>query len=176
LEGAKIGGAHGVSQKVFFTQKMLDSLNDQRKIELNGNILTILTGEKPSFNLEVAYRFIIVDGGGEDTNNLLGKVKTEKELSTIKQRSIWTLPLLEILLTELNRVSSEYRLKARQLKLPSKQLLHRLPLHPQLQWLLQNLLQLKGLLLLYHHLLHCLSRQRKPLLKSPTKSSWPISS
>jgi len=84
LEGAKIGGAHGVSQKVFFTQKMLDSLNDQRKIELSGNVLTILTGEKPSFNLEVAYRFIIVEGGGQDAHGLLGKVKTEKDLSSIK--------------------------------------------------------------------------------------------
>jgi len=84
LEGAKIGGARGVSEKVFFTQKMLDSLNNQRKIELSGNVLTILTGAKPSFNLEVAYRFIIVEGGGEDAHNLLGKVKTEQELALIK--------------------------------------------------------------------------------------------
>lgn len=83
LEGAKIEGARGVSEKVFFTQKMLDSLNEQKKIELEGEVLTILTGNKPSFSLTPAYRFIMVEGGGEDINHVLGKVKTEDELGTL---------------------------------------------------------------------------------------------
>ncbi len=84
LEGAKIEGAKGVSEKVFFTQKMLDSLNEQKKIELVGNMLTILTDQKRSFSVIPAYRFIMVEGGGEDPHRLLGKVKTADEVKDLK--------------------------------------------------------------------------------------------
>jgi hypothetical protein len=79
LENAMVKGAKGISEKVFFTQKTLDSLNEKNKISLEGNLLTILTEEKPSFTIVPAYRFIRVESGGEDKLQVLGKVKTEEE-------------------------------------------------------------------------------------------------
>ncbi len=79
LENAKVKGAKGISEKVFFTQKTLDSLNEKNKISLEGDLLTILTEEKPSFTIVPAYRFLRVESGVEDKLQILGKVKTEEE-------------------------------------------------------------------------------------------------
>lgn len=79
LENAQIKGAKGISEKVFFTQKTLDSLNEENKISLEGDLLTIMTKEKPCFTIIPAYRFMHVESGGEDPLKVLGKVKTEEE-------------------------------------------------------------------------------------------------
>ncbi len=79
LENAQIKGAKGISEKVFFTQKTLDSLNEENKISLEGDLLTIMTNEKPCFTIIPAYRFMHVESGDEDPLKVLGKVKTEEE-------------------------------------------------------------------------------------------------
>ncbi len=79
LENAQVKGAKGISEKVFFTQKTLDSLNEKNKISLEDDLLTIMTKEKPCFAIIPAYRFLRVESGGEDPLQILGKVKTEEE-------------------------------------------------------------------------------------------------
>ncbi len=83
LKDAKVDGARGISEKVFFTQAMIDSLAQNNKLSINGNVITILTKKKASFNIVPAYRFIKLESG-EDSLNLLGKVKTEKEMKELK--------------------------------------------------------------------------------------------
>ncbi|HSQ78921.1 MAG TPA: hypothetical protein VLN91_08505, partial [Nitrospirota bacterium] len=65
--------------KIFFSQRILDSLIDEGKIKLDRNILTLLIPDKPSFELEPAYRFIRTSDGGPDTNGLVGRIKYEKD-------------------------------------------------------------------------------------------------
>lgn len=82
LKDAKVDGAKGISEKVFFTQAMIDSLAENNKLSIDGDVITILTKKKASFNIVPAYRFIKVESG-EDKNKLLGKVKSEKELKEL---------------------------------------------------------------------------------------------
>lgn len=83
LKDAKVDGARGISEKVFFTQTMIDSLAENNKISINGNVITILTKKKASFNIVPAYRFLKIESG-EDKLHLVGKVKTEKEMNELK--------------------------------------------------------------------------------------------
>ena len=76
-EGCK--EAVGVSEKVFFTQTMLDALNEGSKIEVNGNFIKILTGDNPEFSVTPAYRFLKLETEGRDEKCILGKVVTEAE-------------------------------------------------------------------------------------------------
>jgi hypothetical protein len=71
--------AVGISEKVFFTQKQLDSLNEASKIEINGNLIRILKGDNPVFSVIPAYRFIKLEVEGTDEARVLGKVVTEAE-------------------------------------------------------------------------------------------------
>jgi hypothetical protein len=70
-------------QKVFFSQRILDSLVDEGKIKLDLNILTLLKGDHPSFELEPAYRFVRTADGGPDPHNLIGQFKYERELKAL---------------------------------------------------------------------------------------------
>ncbi len=69
--------------KLFFSQRVLDSLVDEGKIKLEKNILTILSGDRPSFELEPAYRIVRTSDGSQDPNRLVGMVRTEREFRTM---------------------------------------------------------------------------------------------
>ena len=81
-DGAAMEDTKGLSHKVFFTQKVLDALNDEDRIQIDGNFLTIIKpdGSKPKFEILPAYRFLRVEGPEEDDHGLVGKVKTQKEV------------------------------------------------------------------------------------------------
>ncbi len=83
INNAQVRGAKGISEKVFFTQELLDELNAQGKLLLEGETITILTKAKPKFSLQQAVRFTALDSG-EDTEKLVGKVKPLNELNEIK--------------------------------------------------------------------------------------------
>lgn len=83
LKGARVDGAKGISEKVFFTQVMIDSLAENNKLSINGDVITILTKKKASFNIVPAYRFVKLESG-VDSLNLIGKVKSEKEMKELK--------------------------------------------------------------------------------------------
>src|SRR2546428_7156418 len=63
---------------LFVPQSVLDKWSEQGRIEVDGNVLTIL-GEQKSFALTSAVRFLKMEAG-EDTAGLLKKVKTTDAL------------------------------------------------------------------------------------------------
>ncbi len=81
LSNAMVQGAKGISEKVFFTQELLDELNASGKLLLEGETITILTKARPKFKLEQAAKFTALDSG-TDTEKLVGKIKTLEELKT----------------------------------------------------------------------------------------------
>jgi hypothetical protein len=77
-----IAAARGCSAPMadylFVPQSVLDRWSEQGRIQVEGNVLTIL-GEQKSFALTSAVRFIKMEAG-EDTAGLLAKVKTTDAL------------------------------------------------------------------------------------------------
>jgi hypothetical protein len=69
--------------KLFFSNRILDSLVEEGRITLENNILTLLDREKPSFELEPAYRFLKTADNGPDPYNLVGRIKYEKEIKAM---------------------------------------------------------------------------------------------
>src|SRR5258705_10913359 len=63
---------------LFVPQSVLDKWSEQGRIQVDGNVLTIL-GEQKSFALTSAVRFIKMEAG-EDNAGLLAKVKTTDAL------------------------------------------------------------------------------------------------
>jgi len=63
---------------LFVPQSVLDKWSEQGRIEVDGNVLTIL-GEQKSFALTPAVRFLKMEAG-EDNAGLLAKVKTTDAL------------------------------------------------------------------------------------------------
>lgn len=68
---------------LFFSQRILDSLIDEGKIKLENNTITLLSDDKPSFELEPAFRFLRTADNSPDPHNLLGQIKYEKELKAM---------------------------------------------------------------------------------------------
>jgi hypothetical protein len=62
---------------------MLDSLLDEGKITLENNVLTLLTGARPSFELEPAIRFLKTADGSPDPHSLVGQFKYERDLKAM---------------------------------------------------------------------------------------------
>ncbi|HEY4716991.1 MAG TPA: pentapeptide repeat-containing protein [bacterium] len=83
LKDAKLDGAKGISEKVFFTQSLIDSLVQNNKMTITGDVITILTKKNASFNIVPALRFVKIEAG-DDSLDVLGKVKTEKEVKELK--------------------------------------------------------------------------------------------
>lgn len=69
--------------KFFFSHRVLDSLIEEGRIRLENSVLTLLDGEQPSFELEPAYRFVKTADNGPDPNNLVGRIKYEKEIKAM---------------------------------------------------------------------------------------------
>jgi hypothetical protein len=67
-------------KKMFFPQRILDALSNEGKIKLEGNVLTVLAGDNPSFELEPAYRIVRTADGGPDPHGLVGMIKSDKSL------------------------------------------------------------------------------------------------
>jgi len=71
-----------MSKLLFFSQDIIDAWSEGEKIEIKGNQLTLKSGPQgPTvFQLDEAVRFIKVSGGGADAAQLVGKIKTKKQL------------------------------------------------------------------------------------------------
>jgi hypothetical protein len=59
-------------------------LISEGKIGLDGNRLTLLTPDRPSFELEPAYRITGTADNGPDPHGLVGQIKYERELRAAK--------------------------------------------------------------------------------------------
>lgn len=67
-------------QKIFFSQSILDGLTSEGRIRLDGNILTLLSGNQPSFELEPGYRITRTADNGTDPHGLVGQIRYERDL------------------------------------------------------------------------------------------------
>lgn len=59
---------------------MLDSMVDAGKIKVDKSVLTMLTGDNPTFELKQAYRFVRTIDNAADPNGLVGQIRAEAEL------------------------------------------------------------------------------------------------
>lgn len=66
--------------KLFFSQHILDALIDEGKIRLDKNVITILSNDNPSFELQPAYRFLGTADKGPDPHHLVGQIRYEKDI------------------------------------------------------------------------------------------------
>jgi len=62
---------------------MLDSMVDAGKIKVDKSVLTMLTGDNPTFELKQAYRFVKTIDDKDDPNALVGQIKSEAELKEL---------------------------------------------------------------------------------------------
>ncbi len=66
--------------RLFFSQQVLDSLSEEGKLNLEKNILTLLSKDRPSFELEPAFRILRTAEGSRDSNGIVGLVWSERDL------------------------------------------------------------------------------------------------
>ncbi len=71
-------------KKVFFSQRLLDSLADEGRISLDHNVLTLLSKDRPTFTLEPAFRFTGTADGKPDPHGLVGTIRSEKDIREMK--------------------------------------------------------------------------------------------
>jgi hypothetical protein len=70
-----------IMRRLFVSQELLDQWAGQGKIELSGNQLKILA-ENRTFGLRPGARFLSL-AAGQDSNKLVGKVKSEEQLKDL---------------------------------------------------------------------------------------------
>ncbi len=68
--------------RLFISQGRLDSWVTEDRIKVDGDVMT-LAGDSRFFKLKPAIRFMKVAGGGDDPNQLVGKVKAVAEVEKI---------------------------------------------------------------------------------------------
>ncbi len=73
-----------MSHKIFFSQRILDSLIDEGKIRLDKNVLTLLISDNPSFELEPGFRFLKTSDGSPDPHGLVGQIKHEQDVKAMQ--------------------------------------------------------------------------------------------
>ena len=69
--------------KMVFSQRILDGLIYERKIKLDKNFLTLLSGHRPSFELKVGYRILSAAGNGQDCTASFGQIRYAREVKTM---------------------------------------------------------------------------------------------
>ena len=62
---------------------MLDSMVDAGKIKVDKGVLTMLTGDNPTFELKQAYRLVKTIDGAVDPNGFVGQIRSEAELKAL---------------------------------------------------------------------------------------------
>jgi hypothetical protein len=70
-------------KKLFFSHTFLDNLIQEGKIGLEGSILTLMTADRPSFELEPAYRILKTAGDPSDPHRLVGRIMYEKDIKSM---------------------------------------------------------------------------------------------
>ena len=70
-------------KRIFFSQSMLDSMVDAGKIKVDKSVLTMLTGDNPTFELKQAYRLVRTIDDTTDPSGLVGQIRSEAELKEL---------------------------------------------------------------------------------------------
>ena len=69
-----------MTEKLFFSQDIIDSWSDDEKVHFENNVLTINQEPPTTFTMIPAYRILSVAGGEPDPNGWVEKVMTKEEL------------------------------------------------------------------------------------------------
>jgi hypothetical protein len=69
--------------RIFFSQSILDGLISEGRIKLDKNVLTLLTADEPSFELQPAYRINRTADDRPDPHGLVGQIRYEKDLKAM---------------------------------------------------------------------------------------------
>lgn len=72
-----------MSEKLFFSQDIINAWCDDARVTFENNILTLRTDPPRPYKLEPAYRFLRVSGDEADPHGLVGEIKTAEELKRI---------------------------------------------------------------------------------------------
>lgn len=70
--------------KLFFSQRILDALVEEKKITFNKNFITILAKDNPTFELGPALRVTRTADSSPDPYALVGRVLHEQELKAMQ--------------------------------------------------------------------------------------------
>ena len=73
-----------VKKKIFLPQQKLEDWVNSGKITFSNNIITTLSGNKISYKLIPAYKFLKLTSGDNDEPKLLGLVKSQNDLKHLK--------------------------------------------------------------------------------------------
>ncbi|WP_428268511.1 hypothetical protein [Haliangium sp.] len=65
--------------RLYISQKRIDIWSGENRIDIRGDVMTLVEHGR-DFRVEPAARFLAVSGGGDDPHDLLGKVKSAREL------------------------------------------------------------------------------------------------
>ncbi len=73
-----------MAEKLFFSERLIDSWTDDEKVVFENDTLRISSGAGvKEYRLSPASRFIKVSDGGEDPHGVAGRVKTAEELAKL---------------------------------------------------------------------------------------------
>lgn len=68
--------------RLYISQRRIDAWTAENRIAITGGIMTLVELSR-SFAIRPAVRFLRVAGSDEDPNDLVGRVKEERELETM---------------------------------------------------------------------------------------------
>ncbi len=70
-------------KRLFFSQSMLDTMVEAGKVTVDKNVMTMLAGGNPTFELLPAYRFVKTIDNGPDPSGLVSQIRLEAELKAM---------------------------------------------------------------------------------------------
>jgi len=71
-------------KKIFIPQEKLEAWVQEGKITISDNVITTVTGNKLSYNLIPAFKFLKLTSGDSDSEKLIGTVKTKDDIKHLK--------------------------------------------------------------------------------------------
>lgn len=72
-----------IKKTIYIPHDKLEIWVSEGKISFSDNVITILSGNRVSYKLSPAYKFKKLTSGNDDSEKLLGKVKTKKDLKDL---------------------------------------------------------------------------------------------
>src|SRR4030042_5640237 len=71
-------------KKICIPQEKLEAWVQEGKITISDNVITTVTGNKLSYNLIPAFKFLKLTSGDSDSEKLIGTVKTKDNIKHLK--------------------------------------------------------------------------------------------
>jgi hypothetical protein len=72
-----------IKKTIYIPHDKLELWVSEGKISFSDNVITILSGNRVSYKLSPAYKFKKLTSGNDDSEELLGKVKTKEDLKDL---------------------------------------------------------------------------------------------